>query len=1044
MLLKDKKVTPEKIDVEKLIGGLKGILKKDNQEYKIEISSIAECAKSCPAGINVKAYINLIKNRKFEEAIEVIREANPFPAVCGRVCTRPCEDTCYLGLNGDAISIRALKRYASDYELARRPITTEPCTTIHDEKIAIIGAGPAGLTTAVDLIRVGYPVTVFEAENEPGGMLRYAIPPYRLPDRILKREIDWIKNLGIEIKTGHKIKDPSMLLKKGFSAILIAGGVPKSIPLGIEGENAKGVINALLFLKEVNQGKSKKINGTVVIIGGGSTAFDTARSAIRLGAKKVILAYRRGIDEMPAENEEIEAAQEEGIKILTLAIPNKIITKNGKVSGIKFLKAKLGKPDESGRRRPIPIKDSEFTVKADIIIPAVGAMPAMEYINGIKVTTPKGFIKVNEKGQTIVDGIFAAGDVETGPSSVVEAIGRGHIAARGIDEYLGKKSYEETEETVKSIQIYPGSRIYSRVKHIPKRKIIKDKISTFEEVEQSFTDFEAVEEASRCLNCGPCYTCPTCLPNCKNKQLVAEIENNKFLVKSPLELSKKISEKGPTNFKLKTETKTQSIKLYSLISKVDSDLCIGCGRCEEVCAYRAVKNVILKDGRIVSQIAHDSCASCSTCVSECPSGAITQGFMSDNEILKRLQEKQTPFEGVKGLMSYWSTSSPPFDVYDGIIHLMSDRKPSPSFLIRALARSGRGLLVIKPDEATGSHYLPWEESPYRVIENTWMLLKHAGISPDRIQYIDLPRGKNPTVLLKQFSKELDQRNLKKLNTPIPTDIKSPVGETIALLRILSANPDNKSADVISSKSVKTGSNAIFEGCLPVLHLIGNAHKLYDLGPTRQAIRDVLEVTKTDFGFINDLKCPSKSLLSTKTKGIDKIVGKIEADNKKVLEKSKPKKLILATPESYSSFLKEKYVDNVTSLPEELLKIFNKKSKILKPLNKTIAIHHACTMERDPFYDSIKKLLKLIPDIKIVELKDKCGHSSFDHLDGKSKISAVNLMKKAVSNGADLIVCTSPYCESHLMLCSREGSWKTVNIEISDIYKVLKSSIIGDV
>jgi thioredoxin reductase/ferredoxin len=893
------------------------------------------------------------------------------------------------------------------------------------------------------LIRVGYPVTVFEAENEPGGMLRYAIPPYRLPDRILKREIDWIKNLGVEIKTGYKVKDPSKLLKKGFSAVLIAGGAPKSFPLGIEDEDAQGVIDALFFLKQINQGKTKKIQGEVVIIGGGSTAFDAARSSLRIGAKKVTLAYRRGFKEMPAEEEEIEAAKEEGIEILNLAIPNRILVKNKKVSGIEFLKAKLGKPDKSGRRRPVPIKNSEFAVKADVIIPAVGAMPDVGNVSGVKVTTPKGVIQVKENGQTLVDGVFAAGDVEMGPSSVVEAIGRGHVAAKGIDEYLGKKSYEETEKLVKSIQIYLGSRICSRTHYSPKREITKDKISNFKEVEQSLTDFEAVEEASRCFNCGPCYACPVCLPNCKNKQLVAEIENSKFLVKSPLELSEKINEKGTTSFKLKTEVKTQSIKLHSLTSKVDHTLCIGCGRCEEVCAYRAIKNIITKDERNVSQVAHASCASCSACVSECPSGAITQGFMSDNEILMRLKEKQTPFDGVKGLMSYWSTRSPLFDAYDGIIELMSARKPSPSFLIRALVRTGRGLLVIKPDEASGSHYLPWEESPDEVIEKTWMLLEHVGISPDRIQYVDLPKGENPTNLLKQFSKDLDKRKLGKLDISLPTEIQSPIGEAIALLRILSSKPDQKSTDVILSKSAENNNDAIFEGCLPMLHLIGDAHKIYDLSQTRHSIRKLLEITKTDIGFINDLKCPSKGLLSTKIKGIDKTIGIIEEDNKKVLNKLKPKKLILATPESYSSFLKEKYANNVSSLTEEFLKFFSKNSKLLKPLNKTIAIHHACSMKKDPFYESIKKLLELIPEIKIIELKDKCGQKGFNHLDGKSKVTAVNLMKKAVSKNADLILCTSPYCESHLMLCSREGSWRTVDIEISDIYKVLLSSITGD-
>ena len=1041
MLLKTEK--NKDFDAEKIIGGSEGTLSKNGKEYKIQVKGQAECTEACPAGVNVKAYVNLIKNKKFEEAIEIIRESNPFPAVCGRVCTRPCEDTCELGENGDSIAIRALKRYASDYELARRPIHLEPCKTIYDEKIAIIGAGPAGLTAGVDLVRMGYPVTVFERDNEPGGMLRYAIPPYRLPDRILKREIDWIKKLGVKIKTGSKIKDPVSLFDRGYSAILIAGGAPKSFPLGIPGEKSDGVVDALDLLRDVNESKISQLKGILVVIGGGSTAFDAARSGIRLGAKKVIIAYRRGIEEMPAEKEEVEAAKEEGIEILTLSIPNKIIEKDGKVTGIEFLKAKLGEPDKSGRRRPVPIKNSEFLVKADKIIPAVGAMPDVGQVGGIKVTTPKGVIDVAEHGKTPVKGIFAAGDVEMGPSSVVEAIGRGHEASKGINAYLRAIKPAETEELLKSIQIYLGSRVCSNAKYIPSREIDKDKIKTFQEVEKSFTDFQAVEEASRCFSCGPCCACPTCLPNCKNKQLVAEIQDTTFLVKSPMSLSDNISKKGPTNFKLKSEGKTRNIKLFSLTSKVNPDLCIGCGRCEEVCAYRAIKNIISKDNRTVSQVSHEACASCSACVSECPSGAITQGYMSDDEILKRLHEKKTPYPGVKGLMSYWSTHSPLFNSYEGIVELMSARKPSPSFLIRALARSGRGLLVIKPDEITGSHYLPWEESPNEVIQRTWTILKSVGISPERIQYIDLPKGSKPAKLLKQFSKELDDKKLDDLRISIPKNVKNPVGEAMTILRILSANPDIKSKDeLISSKPAKKHDNALFEGCLPLLHLVGVGHKFYDIGPSRLAIRKILDELKIDAGFIQGLNCPSKGLLNQKIPGVKEILAKIADNNKKVVKNLKPKKLILCTPESYLSFSKDKNYENVTSFLEEILKKAEN-YKDFKPLNKTIAIHHACKMESDPFYEPVKKLLKLIPGVKIVEIKDKCGHNSFESLDGKSKESAINLVKKSSNKGADLIVCTSPYCLSHLLLCFREGSWCVSDIKISDIFQVLYSSITGD-
>lgn len=873
-------------------------------------------------------------------------------------------------------------------------------------------------------------------------MLRYGIPPYRLPDRILKREIDWIKSLGIEIKTGKKIKDPAHLLKEGYAAILIAGGAPKSFPLGIDGEKAKGVVDALKFLRDINEKLSTEISGEVVVIGGGSTAFDAARSSIRLGAKKVTLAYRRGLREMPAEKEEIEAAKDEGVKILTLAIPKKIITKDNKVTGIEFYKAKLGEPDKSGRRSPITIENSEFTIKADIVIPAVGAMPDFDTVGGVNVTTPKGIIEVKENGYTVVEGIFAAGDVEMGPSSVVEAIGRGHEAARGINAYLKDIPPPRTQEIIKTLQIYLGSPICSKVRYKPKKLATKEKVTDFKEIEGTFTDFEAVEEAARCFTCGPCYACPVCLPNCPNKQLIAKIEDTTVLVKSPLELSLEISERGPKDFRLKSDGTTKIINLQSLTSKVNSDLCIGCGRCEEVCAYRAIKNIVSKDKRTVSQVAHDSCASCSACVSECPAGAITQGYMSDNEILSRLTKKKTSFEGVKAFMSYWSTPSPLFESYEGVVELMSARKPSPMFLIRALARTGRGLLVIKPDKATGSHYLPWEEPPDNVLKHTWRILKSVGISPDRIKYVELPKDENPSKLLKEFSEELDKKGLGKLPNLIPTDISSPFGEAMTLLRIIGVDKDIAPKDDFSTLSpVKSGGNAYFEGCLPMLHLMGEAHNLYNLGQTRLSIFELLKKLKINAGSFEGFSCPSKGLLKIKLSGMKDIVSKITDDNLKAFKKANPKKIIIGTPEAFTSISKDKDFRNVTSLVDELISNINKKD--LNRIGKTIAIHKSCKMDNDPFYESTKKLLEIIPGVKIIELKGKCGHNNFDKIDGKTKQTAISLMKEATSKGAEIIVCTSPYCESNLLMCSREGSWRSVDIEISDVYQILLSSLLGE-
>lgn len=993
--------------------------------------------------MNVKSYVNLIANRKFEEAIEEIRKVNPFPAVCGRVCTRLCEEKCVAGAHGDAISIRALKRYASDYELARRSITSEACTIRYKEKIGIIGAGPAGLTAAVDLINIGYPVTVFESSKDAGGMLRYGIPPYRLPERILKREIDWIKSLGIEIKTGIRIKEPSSLFKKGYSAILIAGGAPKSYFPGIEGEKSEGVIDALIFLKEINEGKSRKLKGDVVVIGGGSTAFDAARSAIRLGAGKVTLAYRRSLTEIPANHEEIDAAKEEGIKIVTLAIPKKIIEENNKVTKIEFFKAKLGKPDKSGRRSPIPIKNSTFYISASTIILAIGATPDVGPVNGVKITTSKGIIDVSEHGKTTIKEIFAAGDVETGPSSVVEAVSRGHEAAKGIDSFLRKVPTVETEETQKMLQIYPDSPIKSELFHTP-AKSTNDKTLTFEEVEGSYSDFQAVEEASRCFSCGPCHVCSTCLPNCINKQVVAKIENKTVLVKSPIEFSQEIYEKGPVSLKLSSKKVKKSIQIFSLTSKVNSDLCIGCGRCEEVCAYRAINNVITKDKRTVSQVSLSSCASCSVCVSECPSGAISQGFMSDEEIFKRLNEKESSFDSVKALMSHWSTPSSFIDSYDGIIDIMSERKPSPMFLIRALAQTKRGLLIIKPDKTIGSHYLPVDESPKFVIESTCRILKSIGISPDRIKYTTLPKGQNPSDLVKEFSDGLNNKSLKKLIVPGLKSKISPLGESMLLLRVMCANRDIEPADdFVQIPSIKQDQIAYFEGCLPMLHLMGDAHKLFDLGQTRKAIFEILDIFQIEVGSINGFSCPSKGLLKLDNARYKDIVSQISKRNIELYKHAKPKSIIIGTPEAYLSFLKDNDYQNILSVVDEILNKI-KDIKKLHQINLTVAIHKACEMNEDPFYLPIKHILSLIPGLNMVELNGNCGHSGFEKIDGDSKQSAINLLKEASGKGVEQIICTSPYCESHLLMCLREGSWQSIDIEITDVFKILLSSIKGDI
>ncbi|MBW3022099.1 (Fe-S)-binding protein, partial [Candidatus Woesearchaeota archaeon] len=321
------------------------------------------------------------------------------------------------------------------------------------------------------------------------------------------------------------------------------------------------------------------------------------------------------------------------------------------------------------------------------------------------------------------------------------------------------------------------------------------------------------------------------------------------------------------------------------------------------------------------------------------------------------------------------------------------------------------------------------------------LLKLIGIAPDRIQYRDVPTGTNPATVLREYSKSLDKKGLKEINTPLTKSIECPIGEAIITLRILGTYPDEKPTDTFFSSSVKPGGIAFFEGCLPMLHHIGEAHKLFDLGSTRLAICKLLEKAKIKHGSIEGLSCPSKGLLKTKIDGTKDIVSKIAENNIKSFKKANPKKLILGTPESFFTFSKEKDFGKVTSIVDEMLKEL-KSLKDFSSINKTIAVHHSCLMEKDPFYESTIKLLKLIPGVKVININGKCGHTGFESLNADSKKNALNLMKKAEEKGADMVLCTSPYCESHLLLCQREGSWRSVNIKVTDVYKLLVSSFKG--
>ena len=404
------------------------------------------CEETCPINLDIRGYVGLIADGKFKESLDLIKEKLPFPATIGRVCPHPCEEECNRNeFDNVPLCIRDLKRFVADQAGTgkSRPALQKP--EVNGKKVAIIGAGPAGLTCAHDLAKSGCRVTVFEEFPVNGGMLAVGIPKYRLPRKVLNSEIEDIKNLGVEIKSNTRIgKDISFddLLKEGYHAFFIAIGAHISQSARMEGEDTPGVVPGVNFLRDLNLEKDVKVEDRVAVIGGGNVAMDAARSSLRLGAKQVTILYRRSRQEMPASDEEIEAALHEGIKIEYLVAPLGAVKNNNKVAGIKCIRMELGEPDASGRRRPIPIKGSEFEIELDMIIPAIGQTSDLTFLpsDGSIKTTDWGTIIVDSESlSTSRKGVYAGGDCVTGPGIAIEAIAAGKKAALSIDDYLKGK-----------------------------------------------------------------------------------------------------------------------------------------------------------------------------------------------------------------------------------------------------------------------------------------------------------------------------------------------------------------------------------------------------------------------------------------------------------------------------------------------------------------------------------------------------------------------------------------------------------------------------
>ena len=470
------------------------------------------CHYICPISQEASTYIALIAQGKYKEAFNIIMKDNPLPSVCGRVCNHPCEKVCRAGEEGDPISIRGLKRFVMDWADKKGIRYAVKRGTMDREKVAIIGSGPAGLTAGYYLALKGFRPTIFEALPVAGGMLGAAIPEHRLPKKVLNMEIENIKKAGVEIKTNARIgKDITLdgLLNDGFKAVFIATGAWKSMKMGIPGEEAEGVMQSLEYLKATNLGQKVPVGKRVCIVGGGNSAIDAARVALRdKNCQKVTILYRRTKVEMPAFPEEVDAAIDEGVDIQFLVAPVKVLTKDGKVTAVECIRMKLGEKDSSGRRKPIPIEGSEFTVKLDTLILAIGERPETSYVSpNDNIGLDKENITVDgETFKTTREGVFAGGDVVTGPNTVVNAMAAGKIAAETIEKYLSGQPLERAHALtrpsiyIKPVEISEAEAAKAKRPKMPHLTMAQRR-KNFKEIELGLTEKMARAEARRCLRC---------------------------------------------------------------------------------------------------------------------------------------------------------------------------------------------------------------------------------------------------------------------------------------------------------------------------------------------------------------------------------------------------------------------------------------------------------------------------------------------------------------------------------------------------------------
>lgn len=544
----------------------------------------APCQMTCPAGIDIPSYVNLIAMGRDAEAIELIRRDNPFPWVCGLVCTRPCELMCVRGRVDQPVSIKFLKAFSAEKALSDRQYRNPPQAPDTGRKVAVIGAGPAGLTAAYYLALKGYGVRVIESLPMAGGMTMVGIPRYRLPREVIDLEVGMLQQLGVDFRFSTRFgSDVTMdgLKGEGFSAFLFAIGAHASYTLGIPGEDElAGVQSAIDFLRRVALGDHRSPGRRVIVIGGGNVAIDAARTAMRLGAESVTLAYRRTRHEMPADEEEVEQAEQEGVHLSFLTVPVSIEGSEGRVSALKCLRAKMVKRDGSDRLSPVPVEGSEFFIEADVVIAAIGQQidsTCLSSVSDLQWSRRNTVMARMVTMETNVPGVFAAGDAVTGPATVVEAIGGGKRAAMAIHRYFEgipqptMPPVPRRRARTEWLDIPATSRMSLKRPEMPLLNPERRRI-TFQQVELGYSENTTREEARRCLRCDICLRCGTCVRVCRDQMGIDALQLGYFDFDNP----------GPTDF------------------RVTEERCVLCGACAANCPNDAIRMEDRGDERVLS------------------------------------------------------------------------------------------------------------------------------------------------------------------------------------------------------------------------------------------------------------------------------------------------------------------------------------------------------------------------------------------------------------------------------------------------------------